>query len=123
VEQVNNIVNLKDAINVYETLDPIKTDNIVDNDKTVVTSNKMQQTESIAYGAYNAKAMKFARMHAVTDTGAISLFVMEGLKMSNVKIAKHPLSINLPDGEVLKSMNTWDIIFPGLPTVLTGRIV
>jgi hypothetical protein len=68
VEQVNNIVNLKDAINVYETLDPIKTVNIiVDNDKTVVTSNKMQQIESIAYGADNAKAMKFARTHAVAN--------------------------------------------------------
>ncbi len=42
MEQVNNIVNLKDAINVYETLDPIKTVNIVNNDNTVVTSNKMQ---------------------------------------------------------------------------------
>jgi hypothetical protein len=122
-EQVNNIVNLKDAINVYETLDPIKSVNIVDDDEAVVTSNKMQQTESIAYDAVNAKAMKFARMHAVADTGTTSLFVMEGLKMSNVKIAKKPLSINLPDGEVLKSMHTCNMIILGLPTVLTGHIV
>jgi hypothetical protein len=86
-------------------------------------SNKTQQTESIAYGADNAKVMKFAKMHAVADTGATSLFAMEGLKMSNVKIAKNPLSINLPDGELLKSMHTCDIIIPGLPTVLTGHIV
>jgi hypothetical protein len=33
--------------------------------------------------------MKFARTHAVADTGATSLFVMEGLNMSNVKIAKN----------------------------------
>jgi hypothetical protein len=32
--------------------------------------------------------MKFAKMHAVADTGATSIFVMEGFKMSNVKIAK-----------------------------------
>jgi hypothetical protein len=43
--------------------------------------------------------------------------------MSNVKIAKHPLSINLPDGEVLKSTHTCNIIFLGLPTVLTGHIM
>jgi hypothetical protein len=67
--------------------------------------------------------MKFARTHAVADTGATSLFVMEGLKMSNVKIAKKPLSINLPDGEVLKSTHMCNIIIPGLPTVLTGHIV
>ncbi len=83
----------------------------------------MQRTESIAYGADNSKAMKFARMHAVADTGATSLFVMEGLKMGNVKITKNPLSINLPDGEMLKSTHTCDIIILGLPTVLTGHIV
>ncbi len=43
--------------------------------------------------------------------------------MSNVKIAKKPLSINLPDGEVLKSTHMCNIIIPGLPTVLTGHIV
>ena len=48
---------------------------------------------------------------------------MEGLKMSKVKIAKKTLSINLPDGEVLKSTHTCNIIIPGLPTVLTGHIV
>jgi hypothetical protein len=85
----------------------------------------MQQTESIACGVDNdnAKAMKFARTHAVADTGATSLFVMEGLNMSNVNIAKNPLSINLPDGEVLKSTHTCNIIIPGLPTVLTGHIM
>ncbi len=75
---------LKDAINVYENLDPIKIVSIVNDDKTVVTSNKTHRTESIAYGADNAKAMKFARTHAVTDTGATSPFVMEGLKMRNI---------------------------------------
>jgi hypothetical protein len=58
----------------------------------------MQQNKSIVYGADNAKAMKFAKTHAVADTGTTSIFVMEGLKMSNVKIAKKPLSINLQMG-------------------------
>ena len=75
------------------------------------------------YGADNGKAMKFARMHAVPDTGATSPFVMQGLKMSNVKIAKNPLSINLPDGEVLKLMHKCNVIIPGPPTVLTGHFV
>ncbi len=88
-----------------------------------MTSNKTQQNESIAYGANNAKAMKFTKTHAVADTGATSIFVMEGLKMSNVKIAKNPLSINLPDREVLKSTHMCDIIIPSLPTVLTSHIM
>ena len=46
-EQVNNIVNLKDAINVYETLDPIKTVNIVDNDKTVVSPTRCSKQRAL----------------------------------------------------------------------------
>jgi hypothetical protein len=88
-----------------------------------VTSNKTQQKESIANGAADNNTMSFAKSHAVADRGATSLFLMEGLKMSNVQIATNPLSINLPDGAIVKSMHTCDIIIQGLPTVLTGHIV
>jgi hypothetical protein len=67
--------------------------------------------------------MPFAATHAVADTGATSLFVMEWLKMENVQITSHPLSINLPDGAIVKSTHTCDIVIPGLPTVLMGHIV
>jgi hypothetical protein len=65
-------------------LDPIKTVSIVANDKTVVTSNKTQQKESIANGAADNNMKSFAKTHAVADMGATSLFMMKGLKMSNV---------------------------------------
>jgi hypothetical protein len=67
--------------------------------------------------------MSFAKTHAVADTGTTSLFMMEGLKMSNVQIATNPLSITLPDGAIVKSTHTCDIMIPGLPTILTGHIV
>ncbi len=67
--------------------------------------------------------MSFAKTHAVANTGATSLFMIEGLKMSNVQIATNPLSINLPDGAIVKLMHMCDIIIPGLPTILTGHIV
>ena len=70
-----------------------------------------------------ATTMSFATTHAVADTGATSLFVMEGLQMDNVQVATHPLSINLPDGAIVKSTHTCDVVIPGLPTVLTGHIV
>jgi hypothetical protein len=73
--------------------------------------------------AKTATTMSFAATHAVADTGATSLFVMEGLKMDNVQIAMHPLSINLPDGAIVKSTHTCDVVIPGLPNVLTGHIV
>ena len=69
--------------------------------------------------------MSFAKTHACADTGATSVFVMEELKleMENVQIAVNPLSINLPDGAIVKSTHTCDVVIPGLPTVLTGHIV
>jgi hypothetical protein len=69
--------------------------------------------------------MSFAKTHACADTGATSIFVMEELKleMENVQIAINPLSINLPDGAIVKSTHTCDVVIPGLPTVLTGHIV
>jgi hypothetical protein len=88
---VNSSVNLKDAINVYEPLDPSKTNNIVDDDATVVTSNKTKHTTTNALGATDANTMSFATTHAVAYTGATSLFLMEGLKMENVQIATNPL--------------------------------
>jgi hypothetical protein len=67
--------------------------------------------------------MSFAKTHAVADTGATSLFVMEGFKMSNVQIATNPLSINLTNDAIVKSTHTCNIEIPGLPTVLTGHII
>jgi hypothetical protein len=96
-------------------LDPSKTNNIVDDDATVVTSNKTKHTTTNALGTTDANTMSFATTHAVADTGATSLFLMEGLKMENVQIATKPLNINLPDGAVVKSTYTCDIIIPGLP--------
>ncbi len=88
-----------------------------------MTSNKTQKKESITYGATDNNTMSFIKTHAVADTGTTSLFMMEGLKMSNVQIATIQLSINLPDGAIVKSTHTCDIILPGLPTMLTGHIV
>jgi hypothetical protein len=73
----------------------------------------------------NVNTMSLAKTHACADTGATSIFVMEELKleMENVQIADNPLSINLPDGAIVKSTHTCDVVIPGLPTVLTGHIV
>ena len=61
--------------------------------------------------------------HAIADTGATSIFVMEGTPMENVQPTAHPITINLPDGKKVLSTHTCDIRIPGLPTVLTGHIV
>jgi len=57
------------------------------------------------------------------DTGATAIFIMEGTPVENKRIAKKPLTINLPDGTKIKSTHCCDITVPGLPTILTGHIV
>jgi hypothetical protein len=61
--------------------------------------------------------------HAVADTGATLVLVMTGTPMTNIHPATHPLTINLPDGRVVKSTHVCDMVIPSLPTVLEGHIV
>ena len=60
---------------------------------------------------------------AIADTGATSIFVMEGDDAKNKQQAKNTLTINLPDVRQVKSTHVCDINIPGLPTPLKGHIV
>jgi hypothetical protein len=60
---------------------------------------------------------------AIADSGATSIFIMEGAKVANKQVAKKPLTNNLPDGNKATKTHICDINIPGLPTVLTGHIV
>ncbi len=68
-------------------------------------------------------AITIAPNHAVADTGATSIFVMDGVDVANRRIATKPLTVNLPDGRKVKSMHAWDINIPGLPVTLIGHII
>lgn len=68
-------------------------------------------------------AITIAPSHAIADTGATSIFVMDGVDVDNKRVAIRPLTINLPDGRKVKSTHVCDINIPGLPTVLTGHVV
>ena len=114
---------------------------IVDDDeKTVVTSNCTRQRpepplrplSSLAAtarhivgnaSAEQLNAMTIATSHAIADTGATSIFVMDGVDVANKRIATKPLTINLPDGRKVHSTHVCDIVIPGLPTILTGHVV
>jgi hypothetical protein len=61
--------------------------------------------------------------HAIMDTGATEIFIMEGTPVENKRIATKPLTINLPDGTKIKSLHCCDISIPVLPVILTGHIV
>ena len=70
-----------------------------------------------------ANALTIGRDQAIADTGATSIFIMEGVDVANKRVTHTPLTINLPDGNKVKSSHVCDIEIPGLPTVLTGHIV
>jgi hypothetical protein len=65
------------------------------------------------------KVLAFANTHAIADTGATSIFVMTGTPMTNIHSAMDPLTINLPNGEIVNSTHICDIIISGLPMILT----
>ncbi len=64
-----------------------------------------------------------ATTHAIPDTGATSIFIMDGVDVVNKQVAIRPLRINLPNGCQVQSSHTCDIEIPGLPTILKGHIV
>ena len=61
--------------------------------------------------------------YAIADTGATSIFIMEGVPVKNKRVARHPLTINLPDCAKVRSTHECDVMYPGLPVKLTGHIV
>jgi hypothetical protein len=48
---------------------------------------------------------------------------MEGMGVDKKRIAKDPITINLPDGKKVVSTHVCDINIPGLLTMLMGHIV
>jgi hypothetical protein len=68
-------------------------------------------------------AVTVARDHAIADTGATTIFIMDGIDVINKRVASKPLTINLPDSNKVQSSHVCDFEIPGLPTVLTGHIV
>jgi hypothetical protein len=112
---------------------------VVTDDITVVMSNARSKRGepkrapiSLAYTARRMfgnpmpqylNALTIAASQAIADTGATSIFVMEGIDVKNKRPATKPLTINLPDGRQVKLTHICDINIPGLPTMLTGHTV
>ncbi len=122
------------------TVEPI----INDDDRTIITSNRSHKQDpdmrytpalpmtSIAVTARpilgnvtteQLNAITIATSHVIADTGATSIFVMDGVDVNNKRVAIKLLTINLPDGQKVKSTHVCDINIPGLPTMLTGHVV
>jgi hypothetical protein len=107
-----------------------------DDNKSVITSNKTNNREQPpATMAETARkllgnpmqqylnAITIATNRAIADTGATSIFIMDGVEVENRRITKKPLIINLPDGRKVRLTHECDINIPGLPCTLTGHIM
>ena len=115
------------------------TSDVASDDITVVMSNaktrraeprrpptSLAGTASRIFGKPSTQylnAMTIATSEAIADTGATSIFNMEGADVKNKRPAIKPLKINLPDGRQIESTHICDIDIPGLLTTLTGHIV
>ena len=95
-----------------------------DDDRTVVTDNLSSKRQQICASSVHPKKPSIPITHAVADTGATSVMIMKKTpNMKNVRLATNPLTINLPDGKMVKSTHICDLEIPGLPYVLEGHIV
>jgi hypothetical protein len=122
-----------------ENINAVYANDVTTYDITVVMSNRVtkkkeinKQPRSLAESVRKMfgppmpqylNALTIAASQAIADTGATSIFVMEGVDVENKCPSTKPLTINLPDGRQFKSMQICNINIPGLPTTLTGHIV
>jgi hypothetical protein len=58
-------------------------------------------------------ALTIATTQAIANTGATSIFIMEGANVDNKHVTVRPLTINLPDGKQVQSTHVCDIVIPG----------
>ena len=56
---------------------------------------------------------------AIADSGATAHFILPRVRIRNKQKAIHPLTITLPDGEVIRSTHTGHLTLPGLPPAAT----
>jgi hypothetical protein len=123
----NKCKNLVSADTI--TLDPTPIDVDFSDDATVTASNVSIHHFAHICAAVPAPvgqviiAVTIARDHAIADTGATSIFIMDGVDVNNKRVARKPLTVNLPDDRMVQSSHVCDSEIPGLPTVLTGHIV
>ena len=90
-----------------------------DDDITIVTSNVSTQPPYEIAGSATHRQIN----HAIADSGATQIFVMEGTPVVNKCPTSLPLKVALADGCHVMSTHMCDIAINGLPTVLTGHII
>jgi hypothetical protein len=122
---VNSLKHVTTYNSSYPTLTSIAASIINDSDsnddKTVITSN-LTASQLLSH-IHQTNAMMINPTHAIADTGATSLFIMEGTNCKNKRIAINPITISLPDEKKVTSTHICNNTIPGLPFTLIGHIL
>lgn len=100
-------------------MDPSKTSENNSDDATVVMSKKSRVKDIASMIRQGMpKWLAFANTHTIADTRATT-----GTPKNNICSATDPLTINIPNGEIVSSTHICNIVIPGLLMILTGHIV
>ena len=68
---------------------------------------------------FNTKQLVKVVEYALSDSGALSHFLVEGSAVVNVRIAEFPIAIKFPDGSIIYSTRTFNLDIPWLPNEMT----
>ena len=91
---------MQTVLTVYTSGDDIDTDTVVISNKSTDKQCDRRAVQSIATAKqrHDRPKIAIAASHAIANTGATSIFVMEGANVINKHDSLKPLTINLPDG-------------------------
>ena len=102
--------------NRYATLSEDANDEstVMQSNKSTNQNNPSKRPERNAatHTSYTTAQLKIAKNMAVADAGAIGHFVLPVTPVTNINIARHPLKINLPDGDYPTSTHTCTLDIP-----------
>ena len=82
-----------------------------DDDKVVI-SNKAQKTANVDNDS-------LAIEYSISDSGATDHFLVEGAPVTNLQVSDNPISITIPNGNIMTSTHTCKLDIPWLPNHIT----
>jgi hypothetical protein len=80
---------------------------VINNDETTVVIANLLRQHKVCAPVMPTRIPAILETHVVADTDATLVFIMTGTPMTNIRPATHPLTINLPDGIVVKPTHVW----------------
>ena len=88
-----------------------------------IKSYRTRALEHIVHQELSGGVFQLPTKHAIADSGATQIFVMDGTPVINKRPTTQPLQVALADGCQVMSTHMCDIQIDGLPVTLMGHII